>query len=139
MSIYKHTVQYYETDRMGITHHSNYIRFMEEARVDFLKNIGWGYDKLEEDGVVSPVVSVNCNYKKTTTFADVIEINIQLAEVTSARLVFNFTMTVKDTVVFTAKSSHCFVANSGVPINIRKQYPEFYNILCKLSQDNSKE
>ena len=77
MSIYKHTVQYYETDRMGITHHSNYIRFMEEARVDFLKNIGWGYDKLEEDGGVSPVVSVNCNYKKTTTFADVIEINIR--------------------------------------------------------------
>ena len=63
MFSYDWVVQYYETDRMGITHHSNYIRFMEEARVDFLKNIGWGYDKLEEDGVVSPVVSVNCNYK----------------------------------------------------------------------------
>ena len=37
---YNHTVQYYETDKMGITHHSNYIRWMEEARVDFLKQIG---------------------------------------------------------------------------------------------------
>ena len=45
---YNHTVQYYETDKMGITHHSNYIRWMEEARVDFLKQIGWDYDKLEE-------------------------------------------------------------------------------------------
>ena len=49
---YNHTVQYYETDKMGITHHSNYIRWMEEARVDFLKQIGWDYDKLEEIGVI---------------------------------------------------------------------------------------
>ena len=47
MKKYKHTVQYYETDRMGIVHHSNYIRWMEEARIDFLNQIGWGYDKLE--------------------------------------------------------------------------------------------
>ena len=52
---YNHTVQYYETDKMGITHHSNYIRWMEEARVDFLKQIGWDYDKLEEIGVISPL------------------------------------------------------------------------------------
>ena len=36
MNIYKHEVKYYECDRMGITHHSNYVRFMEEARVDYL-------------------------------------------------------------------------------------------------------
>lgn len=39
MNAYQHTVQYYETDRMGITHHSNYIRWMEEARVDFLQQL----------------------------------------------------------------------------------------------------
>ena len=62
---YNHTVQYYETDKMGITHHSNYIRWMEEARVDFLKQIGWDYDKLEEIGVISPVTEVSCKYKNT--------------------------------------------------------------------------
>ena len=41
--MYQHYVQYYETDKMGVTHHSNYIRFMEEARVDFFKNIGFDY------------------------------------------------------------------------------------------------
>ena len=46
--MYRHIVQYYETDKMGITHHSNYIRWMEEARVDFLEKIGWSYAKLEE-------------------------------------------------------------------------------------------
>ena len=47
MRPYLHTVQYYETDRMGITHHSNYIRWMEEARVDLLSQLGWPLEKLE--------------------------------------------------------------------------------------------
>ena len=47
MNAYRHTVQYYETDRMGIVHHSNYIRWMEEARVDYLAQLGWGLERLE--------------------------------------------------------------------------------------------
>ena len=47
MFSYSHTVQYYETDKMGVTHHSNYIRFMEEARIAFMQSIGWSYDKME--------------------------------------------------------------------------------------------
>ena len=58
MKPYIHKVNYYETDKMGITHHSNYVRFMEEARVDFLDQLGWSFDKLEAKGVVSPVLSL---------------------------------------------------------------------------------
>ena len=54
MKAYRHTVQYYETDRMGIVHHSNYIRWMEEARVDYLAQLGWGLERLEAMGSVSP-------------------------------------------------------------------------------------
>ena len=60
MRPYTHKVKYYETDRMGITHHSNYIRWMEEARIDLLEQIGWGLDKIEESRIVSPIVSVEC-------------------------------------------------------------------------------
>ena len=60
MRPYLHRVQSYETDRMGITHHSNYIRWMEEARVDFLEQLCWGYDRLESLGVASPVLGVEC-------------------------------------------------------------------------------
>ena len=48
MELYTHKVHYYETDKMGITHHSNYVRWMEEARIDFLDKIGCGYDKLKQ-------------------------------------------------------------------------------------------
>ena len=43
MQTLTHRVQYYETDRMGVTHHSNYIRFMEEARVAYLEQLGFPY------------------------------------------------------------------------------------------------
>ena len=67
MKAYKHTVQYYETDKMGITHHSNYVRWMEEARIDFLKQLGWDYARLEKEGIISPTVEVSCKYKRSTT------------------------------------------------------------------------
>ena len=56
MERYIHKVRYYESDAMGITHHSNYIRFMEEARIDALDRAGYGFEKMEADGVSSPVV-----------------------------------------------------------------------------------
>ena len=131
MTNYKHTIQYYETDKMGITHHSNYIRFMEEARVHFLKESGWPYDKLEAEGVISPVVGVTCDYKKTTTFPDELEINVAVLEVSPVKFKLGYTMTVEEKVVCTATSTHCLLSTSGKPISIPKQYPKFYEMLMQ--------
>lgn len=131
--MYKHTVHYYETDKMGITHHSNYIRWMEEARVNFLEQIGFGYDKLEAMGIVSPVVSVECNYKKTSTFADDIFVEVKIAEFKGVKLKLSYTMkNSKDEVVCEATSSHCFLNDKGFPIKLNKDYPDFNAVLCKL-------
>ena len=78
--MYRHIVQYYETDKMGITHHSNYIRWMEEARIDFLSKIGWSYAKLEEEGIISPVIAVECKYMQSTTFGDTVDIEVTVKE-----------------------------------------------------------
>ena len=72
MTVHRHSVQYYETDRMGIAHHSNYIRWMEEARIALLARIGFPYEALEARGVVSPVRSVQCRYKRSCTFGDAV-------------------------------------------------------------------
>ena len=57
---YEHRTQYYETDQMGIIHHSNYIRWFEEARTDLMRQMGIGYDEMEGQGIISPVLSVTC-------------------------------------------------------------------------------
>lgn len=134
MNPYKHTIQYYETDKMGITHHSNYIRFMEEARIHFLKEAGWPYDKLEAEGVISPVVSVSCDYKKTTTFPDELEIMVDVLEISPVKFKLGYTMTVNEKVVCTANSTHCLLSADGRPISIPKQYPGFYEALTALKK-----
>ncbi len=67
---YQHKVQYYETDGMGIVHHSNYIRWFEEARVDFLAQIGMPFEQVEARGIVSPVLRVSCEYKTMARFGE---------------------------------------------------------------------
>ena len=128
-STYKHIVHYYETDRMGITHHSNYIRWMEEARVYYLKEIGWGYDHLEEIGIMYPVTKVDCSYKHTTTFADEVSIHVSVEEFKGVRLKLKYMMYCKEQLVCEAYSEHCFLNKDGLPIRIKKEYPEFYEAL----------
>ena len=132
MENYKHKINYYETDKMGVTHHSNYVRFMEESRIDFLEKIGWGYDKMEQEGIISPVVSLECNYRNTTTYPDVIEVSVQVLKLSAFKLTFGYTMKVKDKVVFTGKSSHCFLDSSGKPVMMESKYPELFGILKNL-------
>ena len=129
MKPYQHQVQYYETDRMQCTHHSNYIRFMEEARLDFMAQMGWGYDKMEEEGIISPVVKVTCDYKKQTTYPQQIEINVKVIGLTPARLSLGYTMTGEGEVVCTGTSQHCFLDENGRPVSLKKRYPEFYSLL----------
>ena len=135
MEQYIHKVQYYETDKMGITHHSNYIRWMEEARVAFFDRIGLSYRALEAAGVFSPVVSVECNYRLPTTFEDDVKIEVQVEEFKGVKLILGYRMKKRDCgeVVATGKSKHCFVNPEGKPIILKKSYPEFDKALKRIS------
>ncbi|MBR6245380.1 acyl-CoA thioesterase [bacterium] len=133
--MYTHTVQYYETDKMGITHHSNYIRWMEEARVDFLANAGWSYEKLEAEGIISPVVAVNCSYKKNTTFADKVDIEVKIKEFNGVKLKLGYTMFHGSALVCEAESVHCFVNSDGHLIRLKREYPDFCGMLEKNVSD----
>lgn len=129
-----HKVQYYETDKMGITHHSNYIRWMEEARVDFFEKIGYDYSRLETEGIISPVVGVECNYKLSTKFEDTVEIKVRIKEFKGVKLVFEYLMKNAKTneIVAEASSKHCFVNNEGRPIILKKEFPELDQKLKEL-------
>ena len=67
---YEHHAQYYETDQMGCVHHSNYIRWMEEARVNLMEQMGCGYKAMEASGIMSPVLEVHCQYRSMVRFDD---------------------------------------------------------------------
>lgn len=78
MGVYRRKAQYHETDQMGIIHHSNYVKWMEEARIDFMKELGFGYGEVEKRGIVSPVAEVSVSYKKPVLFDDVVGISVSV-------------------------------------------------------------
>ncbi|KXT75673.1 acyl-CoA thioesterase [Streptococcus sp. DD12] len=134
MHSYQHQVQYYETDRMGITHHSNYIRWMEEARSDLLAQIGFPYDRLEAIGVISPVTAVEADYLATTTFMDEISISVDVIAVKAARLTLAYEMRNRADarLVCQATSQHSFLDEQGNFVNLKRQQPDFFQALKAL-------
>ena len=130
MTSYKHKVQYYETDKMGIVHHSNYIRWMEEARVDFLEKIGWSYDQLEKVGLVSPVLSLNIDYSHPTYFSDMVSIDVEILELKMSKMRVGYKMTDEEgKVVAKCESSHGFLLSSGRPAILKRDFPGLYEAL----------
>ena len=130
MTNYIHTVHYYETDKMGITHHSNYIRWMEEARVAFLDEIGWPYRKLEEVGLVSPVMEVNAKYLRPTEFGDKISVCVEIRELKLSKMKIGYTMKKEDgTLVAEGESMHAFLLSSGRPALLKKDFSGLYEAL----------
>ena len=130
---YIHIVQYYETDKMGITHHSNYIRWMEEARIHFLSENGWDYAKLEEVGIVSPVLDLSCDYKTPTTFPEKISISVFVKGFKGVKLHLGYEMKNEEgKTVCTATSSHAFLNCDGKPVKMKEKCPGLYDTLMSL-------
>ena len=141
MTPYLHKVQYYETDKMGVTHHSNYIRWMEEARVDLLEQIGWGYDRMEALGIRSPVTGVECSYKAPTTFGDTVEIRAGIREYRGVHLVMEYEMRrLSDgRVVLEGTSRHCFLDREGRFLRLSRDFPELDRCLREASERKEEE
>ena len=114
---YEHHAKYYETDQMGIIHHSNYIKWMEEARMDLMDQIGLSYKQMEEMEIISPVLSVSCEYHSMVHFDDTVVIETKITRYNGIKMDVEYRMT-------TGKSSHCFLNRSGRPISLKRSYPE---------------
>ena len=107
---------------MGVTHHSNYIRIMEEARIDWMDQLGYGFDRMEAEGIVSPVVAVSCNYKH------MIEVSIRVKQMSAVKMILSYTMYVKGQIVCTGETVHCFF-DGGRPAVIAERFPSLYEAI----------
>ncbi len=127
MKNYERKVYYHETDQMGVVHHSNYIKWMEEARVDLMEQLGYGYKKMEELGVISPVVSVYCEYKSPAKFNDTVYFNLKVVKYTGVKLEFSYEIRNKenDELLALGNSKHCFLKDGKV-ISLKLELPDFH-------------
>ena len=132
MKPYKKTAKYYETDQLGVIHHSNYIRWMEEARVDMLNQIGYPYRRFEEMGYISPVLHVDCEYKKSVKFDDEVKITIRLQEAGRVKFTLRYDIyNLSEGGVLSASgtTTHCFLRKDGRPVLMDKEMKEFTEVM----------
>jgi acyl-CoA thioester hydrolase len=122
---------YYETDQMGIIHHSNYIRWFEEARVDFMEQAGFGYEKAVQAGLDIALVGLSCEYRSMVRFGDTVEIKVYITELKNARMSVSYE--IKDVKTgdlrTTGETKHCFFdSKKKRPVPLKKVLPELYEL-----------
>ena len=135
--MFERAVNYYETDRMGVVHHSNYIRYMEEARIAWMIEVGCPYHWVESLGVLIPVTDVEFHYKKGLSYGQTMEVEVRLEEYTGVRLIMGYTVRCKETgeVCGTGRSGHCFVTGDFRPLSAKRACPEVHEILESIKKE----
>lgn len=130
MYIYRRKAQYHETDQMGIIHHSNYVKWMEEARVAFLDYVGLGYGKVEKLGIVSPVAGVSLEYKRQVQFGDEMEIRVEVQKYNGAVMEFcyEFYNLTKEEICTRATSRHGFLKGDRI-VSLKRELPELDRLM----------
>jgi acyl-CoA thioester hydrolase len=106
----KEKVRFVETDMLGVVHHSNYFRWFEIARVEYLKKAGIELNSLLADGILFPITEVNCHYIAPARFGDDILIEAELKEVSKVKMVFVYKIIRENdgTLLATAQTQNVF-------------------------------
>lgn len=128
-------VRYAETDKMGIVHHSVYPIWYEIARTDLSKEAGFPYSKMEESGLMTPLVELNCKYYKPAYYGDELIVTATVSKLTPARVIFFYEVfrQGEDKPINTGYTVHAITDGNLKPINSKKLYPEIYSAMEKMA------
>lgn len=142
MKPYMLKARYYETDQMGIIHHSNYIRWMEEARIDVLNQLGYPYRRFEEMGYMSPVLHAECEFKKSVKFDDEVKIVVSIQDFGKVKFTLRYdiyNMSEGGCLSACGLTRHCFLNKDGRPVMMNKEMKEFSGTMQKFLGEKTEE
>ncbi len=133
---YKRKVNYYETDKMSVVHHSNYARYLEECRIDMLDYYGLPFEKLEEMGYMIPVLELYSQFKESIRFGETILVIPKLEKVTPVKFYFSYEIYDESmsSLKHIAQSVHCFLDSEFRPVSLKKKAPELYEKLISMQE-----
>lgn len=131
---YEREINYYETDKMAVVHHSNYAKYLEECRIKMLQHYNMPMEMFEEMGYMIPVLELHGEFKESIRFGETIKIVAKVEKVTPLRFYFDYiiydeTMT---HIKHKAKTSHCFINSKYQPVSMKKEVPELYEKLLAM-------
>jgi len=136
---YFHKTQYYETDQMGIVHHSNFIRWFEEARTDLLERAGLSYDQMEKLGIIVPVLAASCEYKTSVRYGETVAIIATVESYTGLRLTISYRVidSASGQLRATGETRHAFLDRNFKPSPLQRNHPEVDRFMRILAHSTS--
>lgn len=114
-------VRYYETDGQGVVHHSNYLRYMELARIEMLNAVGYSYAKIEESGVLLVVAKATVNYKYPARYGDTLRIQIRTERAYGARIDHTYVIKVGERIIAEAETTIASIDREGRVVRIPRE------------------
>jgi len=139
-------VHYKDTDQMGVAHHANYVTWFEIGRTEWMRHAGIAYSKMEERGLLLPVIDLQTTYKKPAEYDDEIDIFTCITEISQARLRFYYEARRTNTgetehtesdvrpygeLLTSGHTLHMWLNSDWKPVRIKRAAPEVYQQLKK--------
>lgn len=130
--------RYAETDQMGVIYHGNYFTYFEVARTNLFDALGYSYRKLEDEGIILPVVEVSCKYKKPIKYGEKVLVHAEVKELQRIKITFKYTIRRKSDHEILAEgiTKHGFVDKDLKPVRFRDLNPEFRKIINQLKKED---
>ena len=116
-------VRYSDTDAQGIVHHSNYFRWLEEARIGWLDAIGQPYGDLTQRGVYLPLTACSCSFHAPVYAGERVDVRLNPDDVTRARIGLTYEILRGEQVAATATTTHAYVDATGRPLRLKRDDP----------------
>ncbi len=121
-------IRYYETDQMGFVHHSNYLRYFELARIEWISTLGFSYQKMEERGYLMPVINANIEFKRPLTFGNSFRVKIQSKEIPKVKfeLIYEIVLD-KDIIIARGSTTLAFLSSHNLkPVRCPKFFSDLF-------------
>lgn len=138
---YNRRVKYYETDRMGVVHHSNYLRILEDARMEWFRDNVMSYCELEHNGIIIPAISATGRFLSFLRFDDNFKVIVDFKEFSGVKMTFHYQVINTDTdkLCYEGETSHFFASEDNGDYKpyfaMRKKFPDLYNRVKQLSEN----
>ena len=116
-------VRYSDTDAQGIVHHSNYFRWLEEARIGWLDAVGQPYGDLTQRGIFLPLTTCNCTFQAAVYPGEQVDVHLNIDVVSRARVGLTYQVLRGDQIAATAATMHAYVDATGRPVRLKRDDP----------------
>lgn len=121
-------VRYQETDQMGVVYHANYLVWFEIGRTAFIEDLGLSYYKMEQAGVVSPVINAQIDFKQPIRYGQAASVHTWVVTYDGLRTTYGYEITdEEDNIAVSGTTEHVVVKKENFrPISVRRKFPEWH-------------